>query len=48
MENTKKPKEKETLRKCEVCGKSTMGYSNFCMCDECWENPKVQKALFSI
>ena len=42
----KKPIEKETMRKCEVCGKDAMGYSNFCICDECWKKPSTQKALF--
>lgn len=43
-----KQKEEEALRPCELCGKETMGYSNFCMCDNCFNKPKTQRALFSL
>ena len=48
MEMTKKQMEEKELRECEVCGKETMCFSNFCMCDECFGKPSIQKALFRI
>jgi hypothetical protein len=44
----KKRKEEEAMYPCEVCGKQTLGHKNFHICDECFDKPQVQKALFRI
>ena len=41
-------KEEKKIYPCEVCGKDTLGYANFHMCDECFDRKDVQRALFRI
>jgi len=42
MEN----KDRKKFDKCEVCGKESEDNSGFC--DECFDKPSIQRALFKL